>query len=117
MGIESVAAADPSRIVDTDVAAPENGVSVAATYAGVAEGELTERFTIPPERIVQQRAAEYAPPINGAAPALPTMRLMGAPIGAVTELDAVRAITDAARMRRGHWTIKVRIPTGVGDGP
>jgi N-acetylglucosaminyldiphosphoundecaprenol N-acetyl-beta-D-mannosaminyltransferase len=37
------------------------------------------------------------------------MRLMGAPMGVVTEADAVRAIVDAAGAGRGHWTITANL--------
>jgi N-acetylglucosaminyldiphosphoundecaprenol N-acetyl-beta-D-mannosaminyltransferase len=37
------------------------------------------------------------------------MRLMGAPMAVVTETQAVRAITDAAEARRGHWTITANL--------
>jgi N-acetylglucosaminyldiphosphoundecaprenol N-acetyl-beta-D-mannosaminyltransferase len=37
------------------------------------------------------------------------MRLMGAPIGVVTEAEAVRAIVDAAEAGRGHWTITANL--------
>jgi N-acetylglucosaminyldiphosphoundecaprenol N-acetyl-beta-D-mannosaminyltransferase len=36
-------------------------------------------------------------------------RFMGAPMGVVTETDAVRAIVDAAEMGRGHWTITANL--------
>jgi N-acetylglucosaminyldiphosphoundecaprenol N-acetyl-beta-D-mannosaminyltransferase len=39
----------------------------------------------------------------------PHMRLMGAPIGVVTEAEAVRAILDAAEAGRGHWTITANL--------
>jgi N-acetylglucosaminyldiphosphoundecaprenol N-acetyl-beta-D-mannosaminyltransferase len=35
----------------------------------------------------------------------PRVRIMGAPIAAVTEADAVRTIVEAATANRGHWTI------------
>jgi len=35
----------------------------------------------------------------------PCVRIMGAPIAAVTEADAVQMIVDAATAKRGHWTI------------
>jgi N-acetylglucosaminyldiphosphoundecaprenol N-acetyl-beta-D-mannosaminyltransferase len=37
------------------------------------------------------------------------MRLMGAPIGVVTEAEAVRAIVDAAQAGAGHWTITANL--------
>jgi N-acetylglucosaminyldiphosphoundecaprenol N-acetyl-beta-D-mannosaminyltransferase len=37
------------------------------------------------------------------------MRLMGAPMAVVTEAQAVRAITDAAEVGRGHWTITANL--------
>lgn len=37
------------------------------------------------------------------------MRLMGAPMGVVTEAEAVRAIVDAAEAGRGHWTITANL--------
>lgn len=37
------------------------------------------------------------------------MRLMEAPMGVVTETHAVRAIVDAARAGRGHWTITANL--------
>jgi N-acetylglucosaminyldiphosphoundecaprenol N-acetyl-beta-D-mannosaminyltransferase len=37
------------------------------------------------------------------------MRLMGAPIGVVTEVEAVQSIVDAARAGRGHWTITANL--------
>jgi N-acetylglucosaminyldiphosphoundecaprenol N-acetyl-beta-D-mannosaminyltransferase len=37
------------------------------------------------------------------------MRLMGAPMGVVTEAEAVRAIVDAAEASRGHWTITANL--------
>jgi N-acetylglucosaminyldiphosphoundecaprenol N-acetyl-beta-D-mannosaminyltransferase len=37
------------------------------------------------------------------------MRLMGAPMGVVTEADAVRAIVDAAEAGSGHWTITANL--------
>jgi len=40
---------------------------------------------------------------------LPRMRMMGAPMGIVTEADAVRSIVDAAQAGRGHWTITANI--------
>jgi N-acetylglucosaminyldiphosphoundecaprenol N-acetyl-beta-D-mannosaminyltransferase len=39
----------------------------------------------------------------------PCMRLMGAPIGVVTEAHAVRSIVDAAETGRGHWTITANL--------
>jgi N-acetylglucosaminyldiphosphoundecaprenol N-acetyl-beta-D-mannosaminyltransferase len=39
----------------------------------------------------------------------PRMRLMGAPIGVVTEAHAVQAIVDAAEAGRGHWTITANL--------
>jgi N-acetylglucosaminyldiphosphoundecaprenol N-acetyl-beta-D-mannosaminyltransferase len=36
-------------------------------------------------------------------------RLMGAPMGVVTEADAVRAILDAAEAGSGHWTITANL--------
>jgi N-acetylglucosaminyldiphosphoundecaprenol N-acetyl-beta-D-mannosaminyltransferase len=36
---------------------------------------------------------------------VPCVRIMGAPIAAVTEAEAVRTIVDAAAANRGHWTI------------
>lgn len=36
-------------------------------------------------------------------------RFMGAPIGVVTEADAVRAIVDAAEAGSGHWTITANL--------
>jgi N-acetylglucosaminyldiphosphoundecaprenol N-acetyl-beta-D-mannosaminyltransferase len=36
-------------------------------------------------------------------------RFMGAPMGVVTEADAVRAIVDAAEAGRGHWTITANL--------
>jgi N-acetylglucosaminyldiphosphoundecaprenol N-acetyl-beta-D-mannosaminyltransferase len=40
---------------------------------------------------------------------LPCVRIMGAPIAAVTEADAVRAIVDDAVAGRGHWTITANL--------
>ena len=40
---------------------------------------------------------------------VPHMRLMGAPMGVVTEKEAVRAIVDAAAADRGHWTITANL--------
>jgi N-acetylglucosaminyldiphosphoundecaprenol N-acetyl-beta-D-mannosaminyltransferase len=37
------------------------------------------------------------------------MRLMGAPMGVVTEAYAVHSIVDAARAGRGHWTITANL--------
>jgi len=37
------------------------------------------------------------------------MRMMGAPMGVVTEADAVRAIVDAAEAGTGHWTITANL--------
>jgi N-acetylglucosaminyldiphosphoundecaprenol N-acetyl-beta-D-mannosaminyltransferase len=37
------------------------------------------------------------------------MRLMGTPMGIVTEADAVRAIVHAAETGRGHWTITANL--------
>lgn len=37
------------------------------------------------------------------------MRLMGAPMGVVTEASAVRAIVDAAETGRGYWTITANL--------
>jgi len=37
------------------------------------------------------------------------MRLMGAPMGVVTEAEAVRAIVDAAQAGVGHWTITANL--------
>jgi N-acetylglucosaminyldiphosphoundecaprenol N-acetyl-beta-D-mannosaminyltransferase len=37
------------------------------------------------------------------------MRLMGAPMGVVTEADAVQSIIDAAEAGRGHWTITANL--------
>jgi N-acetylglucosaminyldiphosphoundecaprenol N-acetyl-beta-D-mannosaminyltransferase len=37
------------------------------------------------------------------------MRLMGAPMGVVTEAEAVRAIVDAAQAGAGHWTITANL--------
>jgi N-acetylglucosaminyldiphosphoundecaprenol N-acetyl-beta-D-mannosaminyltransferase len=37
------------------------------------------------------------------------MRMMGAPLGVVTEADAVRAIVAAAREGRGHWTVTANL--------
>lgn len=40
---------------------------------------------------------------------MPRMHLMGAPMGVVTEADAVQAIVDAAEAGRGHWTITANL--------
>jgi N-acetylglucosaminyldiphosphoundecaprenol N-acetyl-beta-D-mannosaminyltransferase len=37
------------------------------------------------------------------------MRMMGAPMGIVTEADAVKAIVDAAEAGTGHWTITANL--------
>jgi N-acetylglucosaminyldiphosphoundecaprenol N-acetyl-beta-D-mannosaminyltransferase len=37
------------------------------------------------------------------------VRIMGAPIAAVTEVEAVQAIVDAASTNRGHWTITANL--------
>jgi N-acetylglucosaminyldiphosphoundecaprenol N-acetyl-beta-D-mannosaminyltransferase len=37
------------------------------------------------------------------------MRLMGAPMGVITEADAVQSIVEAAREGRGHWTITANL--------
>jgi N-acetylglucosaminyldiphosphoundecaprenol N-acetyl-beta-D-mannosaminyltransferase len=37
------------------------------------------------------------------------MRMMGAPMGVVTEADAVKAIVDAADAGTGHWTITANL--------
>ena len=37
------------------------------------------------------------------------MRLMGAPMGVVTEAHAVQSIVDAAVASRGHWTITANL--------
>jgi N-acetylglucosaminyldiphosphoundecaprenol N-acetyl-beta-D-mannosaminyltransferase len=37
------------------------------------------------------------------------MRMMGAPMGVVTEADAVKAIVDAAEAGTGHWTITANL--------
>jgi N-acetylglucosaminyldiphosphoundecaprenol N-acetyl-beta-D-mannosaminyltransferase len=37
------------------------------------------------------------------------MRLMGAPMGVVTEASAVQSILDAAQAGRGHWTITANL--------
>ncbi len=37
------------------------------------------------------------------------MRMMGTPMGVVTEADAVRAIVDAAEAGTGHWTITANL--------
>jgi N-acetylglucosaminyldiphosphoundecaprenol N-acetyl-beta-D-mannosaminyltransferase len=37
------------------------------------------------------------------------MRLMGAPMGVVTEADAVQTIVSAAQASRGHWTITANL--------
>jgi N-acetylglucosaminyldiphosphoundecaprenol N-acetyl-beta-D-mannosaminyltransferase len=37
------------------------------------------------------------------------MRLMGVPMGVVTEADAVRELIDAAAASRGHWTITANL--------
>jgi len=37
------------------------------------------------------------------------MRLMGAPVGIVTEAHAVQTIIDAAEIGRGHWTITANL--------
>jgi N-acetylglucosaminyldiphosphoundecaprenol N-acetyl-beta-D-mannosaminyltransferase len=37
------------------------------------------------------------------------MRLMGAPLGVVTETEAVQDIIDAAQAGRGHWTITANL--------
>jgi N-acetylglucosaminyldiphosphoundecaprenol N-acetyl-beta-D-mannosaminyltransferase len=44
-------------------------------------------------------------------PAAPAqhMRMMGAPMGVVTEADAVKAIVDAAEAGTGHWTITANL--------
>jgi N-acetylglucosaminyldiphosphoundecaprenol N-acetyl-beta-D-mannosaminyltransferase len=39
----------------------------------------------------------------------PHMRLMGAPVGVVTEAHAVQAIIDAAEAGQGHWTITANL--------
>jgi N-acetylglucosaminyldiphosphoundecaprenol N-acetyl-beta-D-mannosaminyltransferase len=39
----------------------------------------------------------------------PHMRMMGAPMGVVTEARAVQAIVDAAEEGRGHWTITANL--------
>lgn len=39
----------------------------------------------------------------------PCMRLMGAPMGVVTEANAVQSIVDAAVAGRGHWTITANL--------
>jgi N-acetylglucosaminyldiphosphoundecaprenol N-acetyl-beta-D-mannosaminyltransferase len=43
--------------------------------------------------------------------AVPTrrIRLMGAPMDVVTEIDAVKTIIDAAKAGRGHWTITANL--------
>jgi N-acetylglucosaminyldiphosphoundecaprenol N-acetyl-beta-D-mannosaminyltransferase len=41
--------------------------------------------------------------------AVPHTRLMGAPIGVVTEMHAVRAIVEAAEAGQGHWTITANL--------
>jgi N-acetylglucosaminyldiphosphoundecaprenol N-acetyl-beta-D-mannosaminyltransferase len=38
-----------------------------------------------------------------------TIRLMGAPMGVVTEAEAVQAVIDAAAAERGHWTITANL--------
>jgi N-acetylglucosaminyldiphosphoundecaprenol N-acetyl-beta-D-mannosaminyltransferase len=43
------------------------------------------------------------------AGSVPQMRLMGAPMGVVTEGQAVRAIVGAAQAGRGHWTITANL--------
>ncbi len=40
---------------------------------------------------------------------LPRMRLMGAPMGVVTEAEAVASILEAAELGRGHWTITANL--------
>jgi N-acetylglucosaminyldiphosphoundecaprenol N-acetyl-beta-D-mannosaminyltransferase len=40
---------------------------------------------------------------------VPQMHLMGAPMGVVTEAEAVRAIVDAADAGNGHWTITANL--------
>lgn len=37
------------------------------------------------------------------------VRLMGVPVGAVTEADAVAAVIDATTAQRGHWTITANL--------
>jgi N-acetylglucosaminyldiphosphoundecaprenol N-acetyl-beta-D-mannosaminyltransferase len=51
---------------------------------------------------------DYSADDVAAAPE-PHMRLMGTPIGVVTEADAVRAIVDAAEAGAGHWTITANL--------
>jgi N-acetylglucosaminyldiphosphoundecaprenol N-acetyl-beta-D-mannosaminyltransferase len=46
---------------------------------------------------------------NGLSRAERRMRLMGAPVGVVTEASAVGAIVDAAEAGRGHWTITANL--------
>jgi N-acetylglucosaminyldiphosphoundecaprenol N-acetyl-beta-D-mannosaminyltransferase len=46
---------------------------------------------------------------NGPARPKLCMRLMGAPMGVVTEAYAVQAIVDAAATNRGHWTITANL--------
>lgn len=69
---------------------------------------------------VSQRAISDRPPTantltpgpsNDDVPAGPARvtRFMGAPMGVVTEADAVRAILDAAEAGSGHWTITANL--------
>jgi N-acetylglucosaminyldiphosphoundecaprenol N-acetyl-beta-D-mannosaminyltransferase len=67
--------------------------------------------------IVSQRA--YSRPSTGNtlipgpstnyAPAERRMRVMGAPMGVVTETEAVQTILDAAETGRGHWTVTANL--------
>jgi N-acetylglucosaminyldiphosphoundecaprenol N-acetyl-beta-D-mannosaminyltransferase len=46
---------------------------------------------------------------DGANAPVRNMRMMGTPMGVVTEADAVKAIVDAAEAGTGHWTITANL--------
>jgi N-acetylglucosaminyldiphosphoundecaprenol N-acetyl-beta-D-mannosaminyltransferase len=87
-----------------------------ATDLGVLEARGTPTAL---DTVWQRATRDWHPTANTLTPGHPTddlstepvriTRFMGAPMGIVTEADAVQAIVDAAEAGRGHWTITANL--------
>jgi N-acetylglucosaminyldiphosphoundecaprenol N-acetyl-beta-D-mannosaminyltransferase len=121
----SAARADTLPLEDAHAARAPRGVAQQTLLDGVAgrggktppaliPGGTTPPALIPgdktPPALIPGSKTPQAP-TPGSETAAPTrrVRVMGARIAAVTEMDAVHAIIAAATARRGHWTITANL--------